>query len=83
MAKFMNDKVPGIFVPERIMQRMEAAEQKGNAEEEGVQITLELIEKLRNKPGVNGLHIMAVGWEEIVPRIIEEARIAKPQKVEA
>ena len=82
MAKFMNDKVPGIFVPEKVMQRMEAAEQKGNAEEEGVQITLELIEKLRNKPGVNGFHIMAVGWEEIVPRIIEEAGLAKPLRVE-
>lgn len=76
MAKFMNDKVPGIFVPENILQRMKAAEEKGNAEEEGVQITLELIEKIRVKNGVHGLHIMAVGWEEIVPRIVEEAGLA-------
>src|SRR5688572_3534299 len=47
MAKYMNDKIPGIFVPEVVMKRMEQADQKGNAEEEGVQITLELIEKIK------------------------------------
>lgn len=75
MAKYMNDKIPGVFVPEKIMKRMEMAEEKGNAEEEGVQITLELVEKLKHKKGINGIHIMAVGWEEIVPRIVEESGI--------
>jgi len=73
MAKYMNNKIPGVFIPESVMKRMESAEQKGNAEEEGVQVTLELIEKIKTKPGVNGIHIMAVGWEEVVPRIVEEA----------
>jgi 5,10-methylenetetrahydrofolate reductase len=50
-------------------------------EEEGVQIALELIEKVRAKPGVNGIHLMAVGWEEIVPRIITEANILPPDFV--
>jgi methylenetetrahydrofolate reductase (NADPH) len=77
MAKYMNEKIPGVFVPETILRRMESAEQKGNAEEEGVQITLELIEKIKTKQGVSGIHIMAVGWEEIVPRIVEEAGIGK------
>ncbi|MBI5565547.1 MAG: methylenetetrahydrofolate reductase, partial [Chloroflexi bacterium] len=71
MAKYMNDTVPGVFVPEPILKRMEAAGDR--AEEEGVQIALELIEQIKMKQGVNGLHIMAVGWEEIVPRIIREA----------
>jgi methylenetetrahydrofolate reductase (NADPH) len=69
MAKYMNDKIPGIFVPEKIMQRMEIADQKGNAEEEGIQIALELIEKIKTKQGVHGIHIMSVGWEEAVPRL--------------
>jgi methylenetetrahydrofolate reductase (NADPH) len=77
MAKYMNDKIPGVFVPANVMKRMELAEQKGNAEEEGVQIALELIEKIKTKQGVHGVHIMAVGWEEIVPRIVEEAGISK------
>jgi methylenetetrahydrofolate reductase (NADPH) len=75
MAKYMNDEVPGVFVPESVLKRMEAAEAGGNAQEEGVQIALELIEKIRGKQGVNGLHIMAVGWEEIVPRIVKEAAL--------
>jgi len=56
---------------------MQAAEKAGNAQEEGVQIALELIEKIRKfeGQGVNGLHIMAVGWEEIVPRIVTDGGI--------
>ena len=71
MAKYMNDTVPGVNVPEPLLKRLEAAGDK--AEEEGVQIALELIEKIKTKQGVHGLHIMAVGWEEIVPRIVREA----------
>jgi len=75
MAKYMNDEVPGVFIPDPIMKRMEAAEKAGSAQEEGVQIALELIEQIKKfrGQGVNGLHIMAVGWEDIVPRIVREA----------
>jgi hypothetical protein len=38
-----------------------------------VQIALELIEAVKGKQGVHGIHLMAVGWEEIVPRIVTEA----------
>ena len=55
------------------MKRMEAADAAGNAAEEGVQITLELIEKIRTKQGVHGIHLMSVGWEEIIPRIVTES----------
>jgi methylenetetrahydrofolate reductase (NADPH) len=77
MAKYMNDEVPGVIVPESLMKRMGAAEAAGNGQEEGVQIALELIEKIRKfeGQGVNGLHIMAVGWEEIVPRIVTDAGV--------
>lgn len=75
VAKYMNDDVPGVFIPEPIMKRMEAA--GDGAAEEGVQIALELIEKVKRMQGVNGIHLMAVGWEEIVPRIVQEAGLAK------
>ena len=52
------------------------AKEKGGEQEEGVQITLELIEKIKIKQGVHGIHLMAVGWEEIVPRIVKEAGLA-------
>lgn len=71
MARYMNDEVPGVYIPEKLLKRMEAA--GDGAEEEGVQIALELIEAVKNKQGVNGIHLMAVGWEEIVPRIITDA----------
>ena len=72
-AKYMQAEVPGVFIPDTVMKRLEAADQAGNAAEEGVQIALELIEKVKGKQGVNGVHIMSVGWEEIVPRIVKEA----------
>jgi methylenetetrahydrofolate reductase (NADPH) len=77
VAQYMNNDVPGVFIPDKLMKRMEAAGDK--ASEEGVQIALELIEAVKDKQGVNGIHLMAVGWEEIVPRIVTEAGLYKPQ----
>ncbi len=72
-AAYMSEKIPGVFVPEKVLKRMENAKDKGNEQEEGVQIALELIEKIKAKQGVHGIHIMAVGWDEIVPRVVKEA----------
>lgn len=78
VAKYMNEEVPGVSVPEHLIKRMEAAGEK--ADEEGVQIALELIEAIKTRyvqpgasGGIRGFHLMAVGWEEIVPRIVTEA----------
>jgi methylenetetrahydrofolate reductase (NADPH) len=67
--------VPGVYIPTNIMDRMEIAEKSGNAQEEGVQIALELISKITKytNQGINGIHLMPVGWEDVVPRIIQEA----------
>jgi methylenetetrahydrofolate reductase (NADPH) len=74
MAEYMHFEVPGVTIPDVLMKRMQAAGDK--AEEEGVQIALELIEAVKGKQGVNGIHLMAVGWEEIVPRILKESGLA-------
>jgi methylenetetrahydrofolate reductase (NADPH) len=71
VAQYMHNEVPGVTIPEKLMKRMESAGDQ--AAEEGVQIALELIEAVKDKQGVNGIHLMAVGWEEIVPRIVKEA----------
>jgi methylenetetrahydrofolate reductase (NADPH) len=71
MAQYMDKEVPGVFIPKKLIDRMEAA--GAGAEEEGVQIALEVIEAVKGKQGIHGIHIMAVGWEEIVPRIVTEA----------
>jgi len=76
-AAYMNNKIPGVFVPDKVLKRMEDAKNKGNEEEEGIQIALELTEKIKVKQGVHGIHIMAVGWEEIVPRIVRDAGLVR------
>lgn len=73
IAQYLKNKVPGVFVPDGVMEQIENAEKAGNAAEESVQINLRLIEKIRKLQGIHGLHIMAMGWEEIVPRIVTEA----------
>lgn len=70
MARYMRDYVAGVCVPNELVSRMEDAK---DAKEEGVKIVLEIIEQLKDIPGVHGIHIMAVAWEEIVPRIVQEA----------
>lgn len=62
--------VPGMDIPDHLINRMRLAEDK---EAEGVAMALELIEKLRAVEGVHGIHIMAIGWESIVPTIVEKA----------
>ena len=81
MAEYMRKEVPGVFVPDEIMKRLESA--GDGAQEEGVQIALELIEKLRafKGQGISGIHLMAVGWEEIVPRLVTEAGLLPPDFV--
>jgi methylenetetrahydrofolate reductase (NADPH) len=78
MAYHMNE-VPGVHVPEVVMKRMQAADAAGNAQEEGVQIALELARRIKGYEGqgIHGLHIMPVMWEEIVPRIVSEAGLLR------
>ena len=76
MAQYMHAEVPGVTIPEKLLKRMEAA--GDGAQEEGVQIALEIIQNIREKQGVHGIHLMAVGWEEIVPRIVQESGIPQP-----
>ncbi|MDH7485564.1 MAG: methylenetetrahydrofolate reductase [Anaerolineae bacterium] len=83
MARYMRDKVPGMEVPDALVERMEAAgrdipkedKEARNAawREEGIKITVELIEQLRQIEGVAGIHIMSIEWEEGVGLIAERA----------
>jgi len=70
MARYMRDKVPGVSVPDEIVTRMEDAK---DAKEEGLKISLEILGQIMDIPGVHGIHIMAVNWEDIVPTIVEKA----------
>ena len=68
-------KVPGVYMPEKVIRRIEEAHITGNAQEEGIQIALELIRQIKkyHGQGIHGIHLMPVGWDEVVPRIVMEA----------
>ncbi len=72
MAKYMNNKVAGMDVPEGIIKRMDGVDKKKQADE-GIKICLETIEELKGLNGVHGVHIMAIEWEEAVANIVEQA----------
>lgn len=73
MASYMQTSVPGVYVPQQIVDRMRAAKGPEAQAAEGVKLALEIIEQVRAIPGVHGIHIMAVGWEDIVPTVVEKA----------
>jgi 5,10-methylenetetrahydrofolate reductase len=77
MARYMKDSVSGLIIPDDFIIRLEKAEK---AKDEGLKITLELIEQIKSIPGVHGIHIMAVGWEDIVPEIVKKAGL-RPRPV--
>lgn len=72
MARYMSKKVAGIDIPEAITKRMGDVP-KEKAIDEGIKICLETIAQLRDIKGVNGVHIMAIEWEEKVSEIVESA----------
>ena len=71
VAEYLHTKVPGVRLPANILSRMEKAGE--SAPEVGVQIALEFIDKIKNKQGVRGIHIMTLGWEAIVERLVKES----------
>ncbi len=72
MAKYMNESVPGIFVPQALIDEMASAE-KGKAIQKGIHIAGRLIKQLREGAICDGVHIMAIGREEVVPDILAAA----------
>ncbi len=70
MARYMRDYVSGVAVPDELVTRMEQAQ---DAKTEGAKVAVEIIEQTKEIPGIHGVHIMAVGWEDIVPEIVKQA----------
>ncbi len=67
--KYIKKYVAGMSVPDELIKRMEQAEDK---KEEGIKICVDAINEVKKIKGVHGVHIMAIWWESIVPRIIQE-----------
>jgi methylenetetrahydrofolate reductase (NADPH) len=71
-AEFLRTRVPGVYVPDSIVNRLRATP-KERQREEGKRICIEIIQQVREIPGVAGVHVMAYRQEGLVAEIIEEA----------
>lgn len=74
MARYMKSKVPGMDVPDEIIDRLKGAG-KGKVAEEGIKIACEQVEEFKEMKGVHGVHMMAIEWEHMVPEIAEKAKV--------
>ncbi len=72
MAEFMNANVPGIFVPQNLIDELAAAP-KGTKIDKGIEIAGRMIAALEKDSICDGVHIMAIGKEDRVPDILEAA----------
>lgn len=71
-AEFMRSRVPGVYIPDAVVQRL-AKTPKEKKREEGKKICVEIIQQVREIAGVAGVHVMAYRQEELVSQIVEEA----------
>lgn len=72
MAQYMNDNVPGIFVPQELIDELAGAE-KGKALQKGVEIAGRMIRTIKEERICDGVHIMAIGKEKVVVEILAAA----------
>ena len=80
MAKYMKNRVPGMDVPDEIIDRLASVPKEKQAQE-GIDICVEHIQELKEVKGVSGFHIMAIEWEEKVPEIVERSGLYPRPKV--
>lgn len=72
MARFMNKNVAGVNVPQELIDEMASAP-KGGAIAKGIEIAGRMIKRIREEKMCDGVHIMAIGREELVPEIMKAA----------
>ncbi|HER45692.1 MAG TPA: methylenetetrahydrofolate reductase [Thermoplasmatales archaeon] len=72
MTERMKFHVPGTDVPDVVYQRMKHA---SDPAKEGYRIAFETIRELKNLPGIHGVHITALFWEEIIPVLVKDAAL--------
>ena len=74
MAQYMTENVPGIFVPQHLIDELASAP-KGTALQKGIEIAGRMIATIKKEGLCDGVHIMAIGREEVVPDILQAAGI--------
>ena len=79
-ARYMKNKVPGMDVPDEVVDRMASAP-KGEAKQIGIDLCIDIIKQVRQIEGVAGIHLMAIEWEEAVAEIVEKAGLLPRPKL--
>jgi methylenetetrahydrofolate reductase (NADPH) len=74
--EYMRNEVPGMYVPDSLMERLRGVP-SDKVSEEGLKVCSEIIAEVKEIPGVAGVHVMAVSWEEAIPEILEGAGIPR------
>jgi 5,10-methylenetetrahydrofolate reductase len=74
-AKYMKTRVPGLDVPDEVIERFRNTPKEERAQE-GINMAIETIKKLKDIEGIAGVHIMAIEWEEAVPQIVEKSGLS-------
>jgi len=85
MARYMRDSVAGMEVSPEYVERMEKTP-KEKWKDEGMNVCVDIINQMREIPGVAGVHIMSIEWEEAVPTIMERAGLLprpEPEELKA
>ena len=75
MASYMKKSVPGMDIPDELIARLKGVPKEKQGEE-GIKIALETIQKVKEIPGVKGVHVMAIEWEEKVAEIVKTAGLS-------
>ncbi len=82
MARYMNENIPGISVPDAMIERLQAAAEEGKARgvkglpmEAGMDMAADLIREIKARNLCHGVHIMAIGAERNVPKILDRAEL--------
>jgi methylenetetrahydrofolate reductase (NADPH) len=68
-ARYLDEHVPGISVPQRVLRRLESA---ADPADEGVRVAAEVLRAVREIPGVAGAHLMSFGWVDGIRRLVDE-----------
>jgi methylenetetrahydrofolate reductase (NADPH) len=76
MARFMNKNVAGVTVPEELVEEMDQARDR---KQKSIEIAARLIRETKDL--CQGVHFMPLGWETLVPAIMEEAGLLEPAEV--
>jgi 5,10-methylenetetrahydrofolate reductase len=76
-AKWIRSNVPGIHIPDAVIKRLEGAQDQ---KAEGKRLCIDIINEVKEIPGVSGVHVMAYRQEEYVAEIVDESGVLKGRR---